>query len=109
MKLLEKKDLKDHDVYEICSAENYPKHWNENSLFTTMEDFSLIAPYLDEVFLQYHYYGPQKITTLEWESLKRIALAKRNQKKSIITFFNKINNWIEENNSNYDYFWIYGV
>ena len=113
MNLIEKKNLKGHDVYQFCYAENhpknYPENWNENSLFLTTEDFLIIAPYLDEVFSQYHYYGPQKVTLIEWESVKKRALIKESENKFVVDFFNQIDNWLKKKNGDYDYFWILGV
>lgn len=108
MNILKKNDLKDHDVYEFCYAKNYPNHWNEDSIFLEMEDFLFISPYLDKVFSQYHYYGPQKITLLEWESVKKVAINEVNTKE-IIDFFNGIDIWINENKIDCDYFWILGI
>lgn len=108
MNILRKNDLKDHDVYEFCYAKNYPNHWNEDSLFLEMEDFSLISPYLDKVFSQYHYYGPQKITLLEWKSVRKVAINEVNTKE-IINFFNEVDIWLNENKTDCDYFWILGI
>ncbi|MCW1312665.1 MAG: hypothetical protein OH338_04535 [Candidatus Parvarchaeota archaeon] len=108
MYLLRKNDLKCHDVYEFCSAKNYPNHWNEDSFFVEMEDFLLISPYLDKVFPQYHYYGPQKITLSEWETIKKIAITEMSPKE-LIDFFKEIDIWLKETNINCNYFWILGI
>ncbi len=65
--------------------------------------------YIDKVFSQYHYYGPQKITLHEWENVKKIALSKENQKECIITFFIQIDDWINNDVNKNDYFWILGI
>ena len=109
VKLLKKNDLESHDMYEFCYAKAYPENWNEDSLFLIDEEFILLMPYLDKVFSQYHYYGPQKITLHEWENVKKIALSKENQKECIITFFIQIDDWINNDVNKNDYFWILGI
>lgn len=104
MKLIELKNLIDHDVYEFCYANNFPNCWNENSLFLSTEDFSNLSSYLDKIFPEYHYYGPQKITLAQWEEVKNLS-----SNPSLEDFFNKIDGWIKNDNQNSNYFWILGV
>lgn len=108
--ILKKDDLKKHghDVYEFCTAANYPNNWSENSIYLSMENFKLISPYIDKKIKNYHYFGPQKVTVKEWISIKNIALLKKHSEE-LIVFFQTIDYWIEENNSDYSYFWILGI
>lgn len=50
MNLLNINELESHDMYEFCYAKDYPKHWNEDSLFLIDEEFILLIPYLNQVF-----------------------------------------------------------
>ena len=70
MNLMKLQNLKEHDVYEFSYAENGLNNWNKNSLFLSTEDFSLLTPYLDKIFHNYHYYRPQKMKLEEWEEVK---------------------------------------
>lgn len=110
MKILKKIDLEKHghDVYEFCTALSYPNDWSENSIYISMEDFLIISPYIDKVFFEYHYFGPQKVTLQEWKTVEKSALLE-NRNKELIDLFKAIDRWIVETNSDYDYFWILGI
>ena len=109
VKLLKKNDLESHDMYEFCYAKDYPENWNEDSLFLIDEEFILLMPYLDKVFLNFAYYGRQKGTLSEWEKVKQLACRDKNQKECIITFFIQIDDWINNDVNKNDYFWILGI
>lgn len=109
MNLLKKSELKSHDMYEFCYAKDYPNNWNDDSLFLIDEEFIFLTSYLDEVFSQYHYFGPQKVTLSEWENVKRLALGKKNQKECILNFFSQIDDWLKKDINKNDYFWILGI
>ena len=109
MKLLTKDELVEHDVYEFCYAKNYFKFWNEDSIYLSDDDFQILVPFLNQVFSMYHYYGPQKISLLEWGRVKEIALNEKNKNQILTNFFDEIDEWIKKDNSNVNYFWIYGV
>ena len=109
MNLLRKSQLKSHDMYEFCYAKDYPNHWSEDSLFLIDEEFTFLEIYLDKVFSQYHYYGRQKETLNEWETVKQLALGEKNQKECIINFFSQIDEWINNDMNKSDYFWIFGI
>lgn len=94
---------------EFCTAKNYPGTWNNNSLFLSSEDFSLLVPYLNEVFANYHYYGAQKVGISEWEKVKESYLSSQNIKFDINNFFIEVDKWISTENDMYDYFWILGI
>lgn len=108
IELLSLHELTGHDVYEFCSAEKYPLKWNENSLYLVTEEFSILELYLDEVFPNYHYYGPQKIILTEWEAVKN-QYANHQSCAELDDFFMDIDIWIKKENGNYEYFWILGV
>ena len=109
MQLFTYTQLKRHDVYEFCYDKNYPKHWNKDSLFMTFEDFGLLSPYLDELFKDYDYYGPEKIMIKEWDILKKNCLNKEKTNMIVQDFFIKIDEWIKNEPNNKEFFWIYGV
>lgn len=109
MRIMKLNDLTGHDVYEFCTGKDYPGTWNENSLFLSTEDFLLLSPYLNEVFTNYHYYGPQKVSFCKWEKVKESYLSSKNKDFELIKFFTDIDNWISKENGSYDYFWILGV
>nr|WP_300005866.1 hypothetical protein [Tissierella sp.] len=105
-------DLNDygHDVYEFCYADKYPdQFWNESSIFIIMEDFSLLSSYLDKVFLNFHYYGPQKVSLDQWEKVKDLYLSQDKIDQDMWNFFEKIDIWIKSRDRLFNYFWILGV
>lgn len=102
-------DLKEHDVYEFSYAENGLNHWNKNSLFLSTEEFSLLSIYLDKVFHDYHYYGPQKMKLEEWEKVKQLYKLSKEKNDSLTKFFLDIDKWLEHKKDSCDYFWIFGV
>ena len=109
MNLLRKSELKSHDMYEFCYAKDYPNHWSEDSLFLIDEEFAVLVPYLSKVFSQFDYYGREKVTLSQWEAVKEFALAQKNQKECIINFFIQIDEWINNDVNESDYFWILGI
>lgn len=99
-----------HDVYEFCYGKNYPpNHWNDNSLFLKVEDFLSLSSFLDKIFSNYHYYGPQKITLNEWESVKKLCLSSNKDDYSLLEFFTSVDKWINQENNDLEWFWILGV
>lgn len=109
MNLMKLQNLKEHDVYEFSYAENELNHWNKDSLFLSTEDFSFLEPYLDKIFDNYHYYGPQKIKYEEWEKVKELYRSSKEKKEILTNFFSEIDNWLEQKKDSYDFFWILGV
>lgn len=109
MNLLKKSELKSHDVYEFCYAKDYPNDWSEDSLFVEDDDFTFLVPYIDKVFLNFAYYGRQKVTLSEWENVKQLAYRDKDQKEFIIYFFNQIDEWLKKDINGNDYFWIFGL
>ena len=89
MLLLKLNELIGHDVYEFCYDSNYPRHWNKNSLFIDSDDIVLLSPYFDQIFTNFHYYGSQKITNLEWQNIKCLCLL---EKPEYHDFFHLIDN-----------------
>lgn len=109
MKLMKLNDLIGHDVYEFCCVSNYPDNWNNNSLFLTTEDFSLLSSYLDVAFPNYNYYGPQKITLDEWNKIKELYSNSQDKDTLLSDFFIKIDDWLDKENNTFSHFWILGV
>ena len=109
MKLLKKDELKSHDVYEFCYAKDRLNHWNQDSLYLIDEEFWRLAPYLDQTFSNFAYYGSQKVKLTDWEKIRQLALEEDTQEESIIMFFNEINEWIEKDITQEDHFWILGL
>lgn len=106
MILLTLDQLNSHDVYEFCYNMNYPNNWNENSLFFNLDDMIYLSPYIDKIFTEFHYYGPQKITISEWNCIKELCLLDREDDTN---FFDTIDNWINYDPENNDFFWLLGV
>ncbi|MCM8712134.1 hypothetical protein M2651_14130 [Clostridium sp. SYSU_GA19001] len=107
--MMKLQELKGHDVYEFSYAENGLNNWNQNSLFLSTEDFSLLSTYLDKVFDDYNYYGPQKVKLEDWKKVKKVYELSKETHESITKFFIEIDKWLENKNDLYDYFWILGV
>lgn len=110
--LLKFEDVVSGDTYEIAYAHSYPeKHWSKESLYLSDDENGIgqIAPYLNTVFPNFTYFGPQKITLKQWDNV--IATYKKDKTKnaSLENFFEKIGEWIEKGNENADYFWILGI
>lgn len=109
MKAIKLDELKYHDVYEFCYAENYPNHWNENSIFFDSDDFFKLESFLNEVFTNYHYYGPQKVKLSQWQKLKTLILNKNCEEELYFKdFIKSVESWLYKNKK-YDYFWILGI
>lgn len=106
IKILKLKDLEEHDVYEFCYAQDYPNHWNKNSVYVASDDFWLLCPYLDKLFPEYRYDGMQKMYMSDWKKIEEMCLKKNKFKE----FFSEIDRWIKKKeNSDDDYFWIMGI
>lgn len=78
-------------------------------MFLSTEDFSILAPYLDKIFHNYHYYGPQKIKFEEWKRIKELYISSKEKKDALTKFFCDIDNWLEQKKDSSDFFWILGV
>lgn len=112
MKIMKLKDLDNygHDVYEFCYGKVFPEnYWNNDSFYLTMEDFSLLEPFLDKVFPNYHYYGNQKVSIEEWNMVKELYLSSKEKDKRLLDFFILTENWLGKGNDSLNYFWILGV
>ncbi len=112
MKSIKLNELKSHDVYEFCYAENYPNHWNENSIFFDSDDFINLQPFLNKLFYNYHYYGPQKIKLSQWEKIKILIqdnnFSNYEEKLYFKKFIETVETWLYKNKK-HDYFWILGI
>lgn len=65
-----------HDVYEFCYRydADFPKHWNEDSLYINSDEMNILGPYIDKVISMFHYYGPQRVEISDWERIKNLCL-----------------------------------
>lgn len=108
MNLIKFQDLEDRAVYEFCYGENF-QHWKEDSLYLPWKDFLRLSSYLDAVFSNYHYYGPQKVMLHDWEKVKNVFFSSPNHDEAIAKFFVQIDDWLEKRPTGQDYFWILGV
>ncbi|HBR03221.1 MAG TPA: hypothetical protein DD738_11475 [Ruminiclostridium sp.] len=100
------------DTYEIAYAHSYPeKHWSEDSLYFTDDEYgvNILSPYLQRVFPDYAYYGPQKVAVSEWNEVEKLCLADNKENTSVYHFFAEIKEWLERGNMGADYFWILGI
>lgn len=105
LKIMKLNELEGHDVYEFCYPEDYPNNWNENSIFISMECFTKLSPFLDKIFSDYNYYGPQKVEINEWKMFEKLFLNSENELESIKI----LNDWVSKVNKKYNYFWILGI
>ncbi len=110
MKILKYGDLKEHghDVYEFCYQydEKNPVHWNKDSLYLDSDDLVVLEPYIDKVFENFHYFGPQRIEISEWEKIKILYFE---QEKKDMEVFIEIDNWIGQSPIGKTFFWILGI
>ncbi len=106
MKLLKLHELVGHDVYEFCYPSNYPKNWNEDSLYIDSDDIVILQPYFEQVFSQFSYYGQQKIMLFEWKNIEELCLLEKPKYKN---FFNQINDWIRCDPMKSNFLWLLGV
>lgn len=104
------KDLEQHghDVYEFCYFYDIekPVHWNENSIYIDSDDMTVLAPYINQVILDFSYYGPQKVECSDWEKIKRICMVDHFED---MDFFLKIDDWLMQSKIGDAFFWILGV
>ena len=97
------------DTYEIACAHLYPgEHWSENSLYFPDEEdgIGVLAPYLNQVFDVFAYYGPQKVTLEQWDRVRQLCLAEH---PDAADFFHAVDVWQRNENRNAPYFWILGI
>lgn len=108
IKILKLKNLKDHDVYEFCYNQNYPNSWSDNSIYIPSDDFWTLSPYLDRIFKEYKYDGPQKVYVKDWKKLENICI--KESCDLFKTLFEKIDKWISaKDNLDKEFFWILGL
>lgn len=105
MKILALNELTAHDVFEFCYADNYPNHWNNNSLFVEFDEFTVIYPYLEKIIPDFKLYAPQRVTLDEWHGIKAVLSVK----KEYASFTEAVDMWIANSPFPSDYFWILGV
>ena len=116
--LLTLDDVTGGDTYELAFARSYD---GENSNFDTFwrpeylyipdepEGIGCLSPYLSAVFPVFAgWYGEQKITLAQWDSVERLALAE-NPGDGRENFFAEIRFWLEKGNEGADYFWWFGI
>ena len=100
------------DTYELAPARSGPDlHWKPWFLyFSDDEDgMGFLAPYLNQVFPVYAYYGPQKVTLAQWERVEKLCRADWPGEESVERFFAGVRRWLEEENQGEDFFWIQGI
>ncbi len=95
-----------HDVYELCYNRNYPKHWNVNSIYIASEDVLIFEKYINLVFSDFHFYGPQRVFDYQLNELIELCT---NEIPELVTFFKHIKEWRNNDPDKCDYFWIYGI
>lgn len=71
MKIIKHDELRlsGHDVYEFSYNRNYPRHWNEDSVYISSENIQILEKFINSVIKDFHYYGPQKIYDYQWKNL----------------------------------------
>ncbi len=105
MKTLTFNELTAHDVLEFCYAENYPNHWNDNSLFVEFDEFTELYPHIEKVIPNFRWDAPQRVTLNEWSRLKSLLAVNW----EYAAFFKAVDIWIVNSPSLNDYFWILGI
>lgn len=97
------------DTFEIACAHLYPgEHWSEEYLYFPDEEdgIGVLAPYLDQVFGVFAYYGEQKVTLEQWNRVRQLCLADH---PDAADFFDAVDVWQRRENRNAPYFWILGI
>lgn len=100
------------DTYEIAYAHSYPdKHWSKESLYFSddADGMGVLSSYFNDVFPQYAYYGPQKVTIAQWNEIEKRCRADNCGNASVDNFFKVVAQWINEGSRGVDYFWILGI
>lgn len=109
MRYFRKDGVTGGDTYEIACAHLYPEvHWSEAYLYFPDEEdgIGVLAPYLDQVFAEFAYYGPQKVTLEEWGRVRELCLADH---PDAADFFDAVDAWQQKENRNAPHFWILGI
>lgn len=112
MQILNLASLRSHDVFEFSYACNYDissfsGSWNENSIYILDEDFSRISKYIDEVIIDFNYFGPNKVEVEKWNQVKQIFIESNLKSHDILNFFSTVDSWLCLDKN--DFFWILGV
>lgn len=92
-------------VYEYSKDFKYKDFWNENNYYISMEDMLLIEPYIDKIFVNFNYYGPNKVEIADWNKVKELYLAENTDEDG---FFEFVDKWLENRPVGNSYFWIIG-
>ena len=111
-RLLRLREVTGGDTYEIAYARSYPEnHWGKDSLYLPDDEtgIGLLAPYLEAVFPQFDYYGPQKISLTQWAQVEDSYRSQGADAPSLEPFFSQVRRWLSQGNDGADYFWILGV
>lgn len=97
------------DTYEIACAHRAPDmHWAKSSLYFPDEEdgIGVLAPYFDQVFGVFAYYGEQRVTVEQWDQVRQLCLADH---PDAADFFHAVDVWQQRENRNAPYFWILGI
>lgn len=109
MRILTLKEIEDscvyNIVYEYSKDFTYNDFWNEKCYYISMEDMLLIEPYIDKIFVNFNYYGPNKVEIADWNKVKELYLAENTDEDG---FFEFVDKWLENRPVGNSYFWILG-
>lgn len=104
--------LEGHDVYELACAHAYPaQHWSEDSLYLTDDEQGIVPllPYLSTVLPAFDPYGPQRVSSTQWQLVYDAYWADPNRDLTLEAFFSLFRQWLHRHNQDADYFWILGI
>ena len=112
MRWIKREEITSGDTYELAYAHTgSEQHWEGSSLYVPDEADGIgeLAPWLDEVFPGFAYYGLQRVTLPEWERVKEAFLRSREKNPSLSGFFAAVDEWLCSGNRGAGYFWIRGI
>lgn len=80
-----------------------------NTCRLTKTAFKYYALYLNAVFPQFSYYGPQAITWAQWGKVEGTWRNAKIKNVSVDEFFFAVSKWLDKGNQGASYFWILGI
>lgn len=112
MKIMKLENLTSGDVYEFTYCKSYNQETldnfkNKDSIYISDEDFKKLGKYINLVFPQFNYFGPNKIKLKEWKELEDKILI--SEDIELIEFMTEFNLWISSSKENENCFWILGI
>lgn len=110
IKIYTLKNLQQRDVFEFMRGDFKNEHWHESSIFLTEEAFAFLFLHIDEVLPNFNYFGPNSVNPEQWKQItyQAFSLNTTNDLQEFIRFFNKIDQWVQNNFKEHNCFSICG-